>query len=88
MRYILAFLSLFMVSNANALGQYSNELFTIDAPKGNLTLKDSQPVVLSLPQSDGVSANVNVHIQVYSGSLQQYLTTAKKTNGVAKLDYN
>ena len=73
MKYILALYFLLVTSAVGAGGQYSNELFTIDSPKGSFTSNNNQPVLLSLPQEGGITPNVNVQIQLFEGSMHQYL---------------
>ena len=52
---------------------YQNQLFTISAPVPSGGYVNSQPVLMSLPYSQGFAPNVNVQVQGYTDSLESYV---------------
>lgn len=62
---------------ASADGTFGNSQFEIEALGGGDSSKASQPVLMSLPPKNNFSPNINVQIQIFPGTLKQYLNITK-----------
>ena len=59
--------------------------FSIDAPVGHDAAQIQQVVMLMLPPADGFAANVNVQVQPFAGTIEEYVRVSAeqfKANGV------
>jgi hypothetical protein len=59
--------------------------FSIDAPVGHDAAQMQQVVMLMLPPADGFAANVNVQLQPFTGTMDEYVRVSLdqfKANGV------
>src|SRR6266404_2025907 len=59
--------------------------FSIDPPVGHDATQVQQVVMLMLPPADGFSPNVNVQVQPFTGTMEEYLRISNdqfKANGV------
>jgi hypothetical protein len=59
--------------------------FSIDPPVGHDATQVQQVVMLMLPAADGFSPNVNVQVQPFTGTMEEYLRLSNdqfKANGV------
>jgi hypothetical protein len=67
---------------------FSEHGFSIDAPVGHDWSQMQQVVTLMLPASEGFSPNVNVQVQPFAGTVEEYLTVSKeqfKSGGITLL---
>lgn len=59
--------------------------FAIDPPAGHDAAQTQQVVTLSMPTSDGFSPNVNVQVQPFNGTVEEYVNISReqfKTMGI------
>lgn len=59
-------------------GKYENELFLINPLLDDNNISNTQPLIMMLPASDGFSPNINIQIQAYPGSIDEYDTLSIK----------
>lgn len=57
---------------------FQDDGFTIKALEKGAGNKDYSPLIMTLPPEGGFSPNVNVRIQLFEGSLQEYLDFSLK----------
>lgn len=65
-------LSLIIATTAYAEGKYENNYFSINSLVNDNNIANTQPLIMSLPASAGFAPNINVQIQRYAGSLDNY----------------
>jgi|APSaa5957512576_1039674.scaffolds.fasta_scaffold130489_1 hypothetical protein len=65
-------LCLFIANAAFAENKYDNKHFSINALVSNGSIANSQPLIMSLPASDGFAPNANVQVQQYPNSIKEY----------------
>ncbi|MGZ3438673.1 MAG: hypothetical protein ACXVDD_04130 [Polyangia bacterium] len=72
-------------ARAKSTLSFSEHGFSIDPPVGHDATQTQQVVMLALPTSDGFSPNVNVQVQPFSGTMDEYVKVSLdqfKANGV------
>jgi len=57
--------------------QYSPAKFTIDPLPGDLDAAHWMPFTMQMPPIDGFAPNVNVQIQAYKGTIDEYMTLSR-----------
>lgn len=74
MKFLLGTILLGLISiNANAeSAKFSSAGFSIDILDDKASNAGSQPLMMALPAVNGFAANVNVQIQPYPGSVEDY----------------
>lgn len=65
-------LSLIIATTAFAEGQYNNNHFSINSLVDANNISNTQPLMMSLPATEGFAPNINVQIQQYPNSLDSY----------------
>ena len=66
------FICLILVNTSFAASKYENNQFSINALVIDENIANTQPLIMSLPVSDGFAPNVNIQIQQYPNSLKSY----------------
>ncbi len=70
---------------SNRTLSFAEHGFAIDAPAGHDDEKVHQVVALYLPQTGGFAPNVNVQVQPFAGTMDEYIAISRdqfKANGV------
>jgi hypothetical protein len=65
-------LSFMIATTSYAKGKYENSIFSIDSLMNESKIANTQPLIMSLPASEGFAPNINIQIQKYPNSLDDY----------------
>lgn len=65
-------LSFIVALSTYGKGKYDNGVFSINSLVDENNISNTQPLIMMLPPSDGFAPNINIQVQAYPGSLDDY----------------